>query len=200
MFAAVMDTAQLTNRPCPDVAVRWLEEHGDALYHYALPRVGSAETAEDLVQETLLAALAAHASFSGLATQRTWLIGILKHKLVDHLRKAVRHRPLTEAQADGTADMFDDRGRWRVSTSAWYGDPHAALESAEFREVLLRCLSKLPARISLVFWLREAEGLASDKVCQELEISSTNLWTMLSRARLRLRRCLSMNWFESGEM
>lgn len=179
-------------------AVRWLEEHGNALYGYALARVRSADAAEDLLQETLLAALAARGGFSGRAAERTWLTGILKHKLADHLRKAIRQRALTEAEADGTAEMFDQRGRWSVRMPAWHGDPHTKLENAEFRDVLLRCLSKLPSRIAQVFWLREVDGMSSDDICQELGISPTNLWAMLSRARLRLRRCLSDNWFEDG--
>lgn len=187
------DTATSSNE-----AVRWLEEHGDALYGYALARVRSAEAAEDLVQETLLAALASRSGFAGQAAERTWLIGILKHKLVDHLRKAIRQRPLTEAGVDDTAEFFDRRGHWTVRMSAWNGDPHAMLENVEFRQVLLRCLSKLPTRIAQTFWLREADGMSSDEICQELGISPTNLWAMLSRARLRLRRCLSDNWFEGG--
>jgi RNA polymerase sigma-70 factor, ECF subfamily len=192
-----MDTAPAANRAPPAAAVRWLQEHGDALYGYALPRVRGEDAAEDLVQETLLAALAGHARFAGAAAERTWLIGILKHKLVDHLRKAVRQRALSEVQADESSEMFDRRGNWNVRVSAWYGDPHAALENAEFRDVLARCLAKLPTRIAQLFWLREADGIGSEQLCQDLEITPTNLWTMLHRARLRLRRCLSIHWFES---
>lgn len=192
-----MDTASAPNHsPCA-AAIRWLQNHGDALYGYALPRVRSEDAAEDLVQETLLAALAGHESFSGASAERTWLIGILKHKLVDHLRRSIRQRPLTEVQADESPEMFDTRGNWRVRVSAWHGDPHAVLENAEFRDVLARCLARLPSRLAQLFWLREADGIGSEQLCQELEISPTNLWTMLHRARLRLRRCLSANWFES---
>jgi RNA polymerase sigma-70 factor (ECF subfamily) len=190
-----METAHPTDKHS-SVAERWLDEHGDALYAYALPRVRSPEAAEDLVQETLLAAISNHHRFDGRSSERTWLTSILKHKLVDHLRKAVRQRPLTELQSPATSDLFDARGRWKVQMSAWKGDPHVVLEDAEFRNVLARCLASLPSRVAQLFWLREAEGIGSEQLCQELEISPTNLWTMMHRARLRLRRCLSVNWFE----
>ena len=194
-----MKIAQSTD-DSSSVAERWLDEHGDALYAYALPRVRSPEAAEDLVQETLLAALSSRDRFDGRSSARTWLISILKHKLVDHLRKAVRQRPLTEVQSSPEmSELFDARGRWKVKVSAWKGDPHLVLEDAEFRGVLARCLAGLPSRIAQLFWLREAEGIGSEQLCQELDISPTNLWTMMHRARLRLRKCLSINWFESED-
>lgn len=183
--------------PATARAARWLEEHGDALYGFALGRVRSPHIAEDLVQETLLAALKAHDRFTGSASERTWLIGILKHKLLDHLRRAVRQRPLSELQGTEAADLFDQRGSWSVRVSSWNADPHAILENSEFRKVLASCLDKLPGRLAQIFMLREMDGIGSDQLCQDLGISPTNLWTMLHRARLRLRRCLSDNWFES---
>src|SRR5947209_8093035 len=97
-------------------ALHWLEEHGDALYAYALTRVRSADAAEDIVQETLLAALTAKETFAGQSAQRTWLLGILKHKLIDHLRKSIRQRPLTELDADVTAECFTEQGEWKISS------------------------------------------------------------------------------------
>jgi RNA polymerase sigma-70 factor (ECF subfamily) len=176
-------------------AVRWLEEHGDALYAYALPRVRNSDSAEDLVQETLLAAIKAHKSFAGLSAERTWLTGILKHKLIDHLRRSVRQRPLSELDVDVTEEFFDSRGRWKAASPEWQGRPDALLERDEFRRVLQSCLSKLPSRIAQLFWLREAEDVSTDQLCQELGITPTNVWTMLHRARLGLRRCLGENWF-----
>jgi RNA polymerase sigma-70 factor, ECF subfamily len=179
----------------PTHAVRWLDEHGDALYAYALPRVRNPDVAEDLVQETLLAAIKAHKDFAGLSAERTWLIGILKHKLIDHLRKSARQRPLSELDADLTEEFFDSRGQWKVSAPEFQGRPEALLEREEFRQVLQSCLSKLPSRIAQLFWLREAEDVGTDELCQEMGITPTNVWTMLHRARLGLRRCLGENWF-----
>jgi RNA polymerase sigma-70 factor (ECF subfamily) len=185
--------------PNQSPAVQWVASHGDALYRYALGRVGNPDAAEDLVQETLLAALAAKSSFAGLSAERTWLIGILKHKLVDHLRKSLRQRPLSELQADDSLDPFNKSGHWTVRVSKWHGDPRQALENAEFRKVLAACMSKLPPRIAQVFWLREAESVSCSDLCKELEITPTNVWTMLYRARLRLQQCLSVNWFQGHD-
>jgi len=191
-----MNTAERTNGTAP--GVRWLEEHGDALYRYALARVRDPDVAEDLVQETLLAALAAQRQFAGLSGERTWLTGILRHKLVDHLRKSLRQRPLTEVYDDGAVDLFDGHGTWRVSAAPFHGEPRQLLERAEFRAALANCLSRLPRRIAQLFWLREAEGMGTDELCQELNISPTNAWAMLHRARLRLRQCLGAKWFDGG--
>jgi len=188
-----MDVADNTSQGAQ--AVRWLDEHGDALYAYALPRVRNPDVAEDLVQETLLAAIKAHKDFAGLSAERTWLIGILKHKLIDHLRKSTRQRPLSELDVDVTEEFFDSRGQWKAASPDWQGRPDALLERAEFRDVLQGCLSKLPSRIAQLFWLREAEDIDTEQICQEMGITPTNVWTMLHRARLGLRRCLGENWF-----
>jgi RNA polymerase sigma-70 factor (ECF subfamily) len=193
-----VNDAQPTIQASSANAVRWLADHGDALYRYALLRARDKHVAEDLVQETLLAALGSKANFAGRSAERTWLIGILKHKIVDHLRATIRHQPLTEVQSEAGPDLFDKNGHWKVRVSKWECDPHTMVENVEFQKVLASCLSKLPARIARVFWLRELESMTSDEVCEELEITPANVWTMLHRARLGLQRYLSVNWFESG--
>ena len=180
-------------------AERWLGEHGDVLYAYAIRRVRDAHAAEDLVQETLLAAISAAGGYAALSAERTWLIGILKHKLIDHLRKSLRQRPVTEIEIEGNFDTFAPNGHWTVRVSSWRGDPRQTLENKEFRAVLASCLSKLPARTAEVFWLHEAESMNSKDVCKELGLSATNVWTMLHRARLGLQRCLTANWFEGSD-
>ena len=191
-----MNDARLPNQALTAPAVRWIADHGDALYGYAVRRLRDVHAAEDLVQETLLAALTSTEGFAGRSSERTWLIGILKHKLVDQIRKSIRQRPLTELQSDDDFDPFDKRGNWHPYLSKWQCDPYQALENAELRHVLEACLSKLPPRIAQVFWLHEAESMSSTDVCKELDISATNVWTILHRARLRLRRCLNSGWFE----
>jgi RNA polymerase sigma-70 factor (TIGR02943 family) len=181
----------------PSAAAAWLGDHGDTLYRYALRRVRDPDVAEDLVQDTLLAALAARNSFAGGSSERTWLIGILKHKLVDHLRKSIRRQPSGELESEDRLDPFDKNGHWKVRVRRWQCDPRETAENAEFQKVLASCLSKLPPRTAQVFWLHEAESMSSKDLCKELELSPTNLWTMLHRARVGLQRCLSANWFES---
>lgn len=177
-------------------AVRWLDEHGDALYAYALSRARDPDLAEDLVQETLLAGLATDDPWRGESAERSWLIGILRHKLLDHLRRALRERPLAESGPDALGDLFDRRGHWKVSPSNWGADPHALAERAEFRDVLAQCLAKLPARMAQLFLLREADSMGTDELCEQLNVTAANVWALLHRARSRLRNCLTIHWFE----
>lgn len=183
-------------RPSAAAAVRWLEDHGDALYSYALSRVRDPHVAEDLVQEALLAALAAAGGFMGWSAERTWLIGILRHKLLDHLRRTFRERPISESRPDALADLFDYRGHWKTSPSKWNADPHELAESAEFRDVLADCLSRLPSRMAQLFWLREAEDMQTSELCDHLNVTAANVWAILHRARTGLRKCLSIHWFD----
>ena len=186
--------------PMPDPALSqpesWLEQHGDALYRFAYSRLRNATQAEDLVQETLLAALQAREGFAGRSTERTWLIGILKNKLMDYLRKSAREQPLgtiaeTEAEIDA---MFAADGHWKSPPSAW-DNPTDALEQKEFWKIMAECLEALPARQAQVFAMCEFDGRDSAEVCKVFQIAATNLWILLHRARLRLRECLDNMWF-----
>ncbi|UCE19648.1 MAG: sigma-70 family RNA polymerase sigma factor [Gemmatimonadota bacterium] len=176
---------------------QWVDRYGDDLFRYALLRLRDSRLAEDIVQETFLAALRARKSFSGRSSEKTWLFGILKHKIVDHIRRASRERSVESpgTPEDTMKDLFDERGKWRVMPSEWAPDPSKILEQKEFQDVIEKCLSDLPSRLSDAFSLREMDGLDSKEVCKVLGVSTTNLWVMLYRARMRLRRCLEMNWF-----
>lgn len=177
----------------------WLEQHGAALYRFALVRLRDPHKAEEAVQETLLAALEARERFAGQASVRTWLTGILKHKLLDQFRREAREAPLDEElvgdipdEAGGEA-MFAADGHWRERLADW-GDPEDALRQNQFLLVLQRCLDLLPRRLARLFLLREVEEESSEDICRLLEITPANLWTMLHRTRLGLRQCLESNW------
>lgn len=177
--------------------VRWLDDHGDALFAYCLLRVRERATAEDLVQETLLAALKAKDSFQGDSSERTWLIGILKHKTLDHLRRVGRERPLDAGRnpAEYTDSYFDETEHWQVEVSEW-AQPDKALDNERFWAVFHDCLEKLPERLRMLYALRELDGLETEELMTTLNISTrNNLWVMLSRARVHLRQCLETNWF-----
>lgn len=178
-------------------AEKWVEEHGDYLFRYALSRLRQSEAAEDVVQETFLAALRARERFAGASSERTWLTGILKRKIVDHLRRQSREQPTGDFDAEGewTDKLFDERGNWKTKPKKWSADPSLPLENQEFWTVLSRCLSKLPQRLASAFTLRTIDGLDSQDVCKVLDVSANNLWVMLHRARLALARCLEINWF-----
>lgn len=175
----------------------WVERHGDALFRFALSRIGDATVAEDLVQETLLAALRARGDFRGESAERTWLIGILRNKLVDHLRRRARELPLgPDEEGDAVVDaMFDDTGHWRRPPQGWDVDAGELAQRSEFWTVLDHCRAELPERQAAVFTLSLVEEAEPERICADLAISPANLWVLLHRARLRLRACLEANWF-----
>ncbi len=178
----------------------WVDSYGDFLYRFALSRVKDPSVAEDLVQETFLAALRARENFKGESAGRTWLIAILKHKIVDHIRKKIRE-PSTdkiEALTDKSDPDFDERGHWQILPGKWAVNPGKLYEQKEFIDVLYHCLAELPERLADAFIKREMDGLSTDDICKELGITATNSWVMLYRARMSLRRCLEDKWLNPG--
>ena len=169
------------------------------LLRYATLQLRDAAAAEDAVQETLLAALAGEANFAGRSNLRTWLTGILKHKVVDGIRRQARERPAADLQngdEGGEFDgLFDRRGHWQEAPDAWQ-QPEGALGQKQFLAALEACLRALPERTARVFMMREHLGLETAEICKELGISATHCWVMLHRARMALRLCLQTNWFE----
>ncbi|ATX81656.1 RNA polymerase sigma-70 factor, ECF subfamily [Mariprofundus ferrinatatus] len=174
----------------------WVTEHGDYLYRYAISRLQNEDVAADLVQDTLLAAWKGHASFTGQSTVRTWLTGILKHKIIDYIRKEVRDRNLNQrVENDPTSSWFNDNGSWSQAPGAWSENPEALCQNGQFTAVLDLCVSKLPEHQALIFRLRDISGDDTETICKSCNISATNLHVILHRARLALRKCLELNWF-----
>jgi RNA polymerase sigma-70 factor (ECF subfamily) len=175
----------------------WMDSHGDCLYRYALLRVRVPELAAELVQETFLEALRGWGRFAGRSSERTWLVGILKHRIVDHLRRTHAERAMSEESSSRPIDdpAFDARGHWRAMPDSWRGDPSSVLEAREFWDVFGACLSRLPRSLADAFFLREVDGLSAEETRELLKISAANLWTRLHRARSLLRDCLQLNWF-----
>lgn len=165
----------------------WLRDHGDYLYRYALFRARDPHQAEDLVQDTLLAAIRARERFKGDSSVRTWLTGILNHKYLDQLRKQVRER----VEENSTLD----RAEPEAEPSSWNADPAALLERKEFRETFHDCLTRLNRRMFEAYSLREIDNLETDIICNQLGVTATNLRVTLHRAREQLRICLEKNWF-----
>lgn len=178
-------------------ATAWLERHGDVLYRFALARIRDERQAEDLVQETLLAALQARARYAGGASEQTWLIGILKHKLADFFRRSSRESAEEFDEDTALLNMegaFDARGHWQIEVSHW-AEPESSLEQSQFWEALAACVERLPPRLALLFTLREVDGVETGELCETMQITQNNLWVMLSRMRLQLRNCLDVSWF-----
>jgi RNA polymerase sigma-70 factor, ECF subfamily len=174
-----------------------MDSHGDCLYRYALLRVRVPELAAELVQETFLEALRGWERFAGRSSERTWLVGILKHRIVDHLRRTNTARATSEESSSRPIDdaAFDAHGHWRAMPHSWRGDPSSILEAREFWDVFGACLSRLPRSLADAFFLREVDGLSAEETRELLKISAANLWTRLHRARSLLRDCLELNWF-----
>ena len=178
----------------------WLAEHGDCLYRTALMRVRNPDIAADLVQDTLLAALRTTEKFGGRSSVRTWLLGILKHKICDHFRKLGRETNFTDLSffQDEQPEKFDGADFWNPDgrgPQAWENGGDEVLKRAEFFTALQACLGKLPERISAVFLMREMDDEPSPAICETLGISAANLWVMLHRARMALRHCLESTYF-----
>jgi RNA polymerase sigma-70 factor, ECF subfamily len=185
---------------------RWVEEYGDVLFGFAAARVRDRATAQDLVQETFLAAIKASESFAGRSTERSWLFGILRNKLADYYRLQYREvaiadlePPLPEEQgAFGASGLGKDGWVMKLAPKTWE-TPDGILVSKEFQNVLKSCLSRLPDKVARVFLLREIAGVPSEEICKDLGVSPNNLWVMLHRARMGLRRCLEVHWFENKQ-
>jgi RNA polymerase sigma-70 factor (ECF subfamily) len=170
-----------------------LEAERGYLVRYASLQLRDRHAAEDAVQETLVAALAGERGFGGRSNLRTWLTGILKHKIVDAIRRLSREAP---APADDAAldELFDRRGHWIEMPAAW-DDPDASLEQKQFFSVLEDCLGRLPVKTAQVFMMREHLGYDTGEICKELDVTPTHCWVLLYRARVSLRECLQQNWF-----
>lgn len=180
---------------------KWVDLYGDTLYGYALARLQDPSVAEDLVQETFLAALGALKNFRGHSSIKTWLTGILKHKIMDHLRRKYRQAPRDYGAPDGRDrdGFFDEHGAWKLKPTNWSADPYRLVQQQQFMETLFKCLAGLSDQAARAFVLREMEGMSTEDLCKVLEISATNSWVILHRARMKLRRCLEVNWFDTGE-
>lgn len=177
----------------------WVDEHGDFLYRHALVRVRKPEVAEDLLQETFLAALRSLGSFAGRSSVRNWLCGILRNKIVDYYRKLGRETSFTDLEfcKDEFGDKFVPEGDWLHvhGPKEWKPTADEVMHRDEFWQMIRTCFGKLPQRIADVFMLREMEEISSKDICKKLSISESNLWVMLHRARMALRECLEKSWF-----
>src|SRR5512134_647625 len=175
----------------------WVDRYGDYLFRYAMLRLRDRSTAEDLVQETFLAALSDRGSFSGKSSEATWLVGILKHKIADHYRRQTREAPLPNGDLREHPDAgdFNGAGHWTSGPAEWGGNPADLYRQEEFLDRFRECLSGLSPNHANAFTLREIEGLGTAEICKVLNVTETNLWVILHRARAFLRRCLETRWF-----
>jgi RNA polymerase sigma-70 factor (ECF subfamily) len=183
---------------------RQIESHRGYLLRVARLQLRDPDLAEDIVQDTLVAALSG-TGFAGKSSLKTWLTGILKHKIVDAIRRKQREPAAVASFGDLDSELdvedfdalFKGSGAWDSPPSDW-GDPESALGRREFFDVMEFCLERLPPNTARVFIMREVMDLDSDEICAELSITANNLWVILYRARMALRECLEKNWFADG--
>ncbi|MDP1770207.1 MAG: sigma-70 family RNA polymerase sigma factor [Nitrospirota bacterium] len=176
-----------------------IDVHGDFLYRFALVRVRNQDVAEDLVQETFLAALQGTFRESGPTAERRWMIGIMKHKIVDYFRRKIREPIQNPDQADHRAeDVVLDDVHWKpeaAAMQAWPEQPDGLIERRQFWDALAGCMERLPPRAAQVFTLRELDELETEQICELLQLTPTNFGVILHRARKQLRDCLSSRYF-----
>lgn len=182
----------------------WVKAFGDYLFSYALLKVGNREAAEDLVQETFFSAVKAKDSFHGESSEKTWLVAILKNKIIDHYRKTDVLKNATEYLAEtdeGFSEHFFERanGHWQRGAvpQLWGESADSVMNNAEFNVVVQACIRKMPSRLVPVFVAKFLEDEDAEQICKVHKISSSNYWVIIHRAKLLMRSCLERNWFLS---
>ncbi len=174
----------------------WAQKHADYLFNYTISRVNKEELAKDIVQETFLSALKAQGNFRGQASERTWLISILKRKIIDYYRKINSKKGKAEVRMDFYEDG-ERKGKWieERAPSSWGNEAEKDIENTELKSAIDQCIDFLPEKYRLVFLLKTVENYETEEICNELDITASNLWVIIHRARHQLRKCLEENWF-----
>lgn len=177
-------------------ANQWVDRYSDLMYRYTLVRVKDQGVAEEIVQVTFLAALQATHAYEGRASEKSWLFGILKHKIMDHFRETKKNRSFDLSPDDDPDSCgYDASGHWEKIPQNWRLDPEKSVENQELTEKLALCLDELSDKFRQVFVLKEIDGVSSEQICNDFNIKPTNLWVILHRARNQLKNCLEIHWF-----
>ncbi len=177
---------------------KWIDNYADYLFNYAVVRVNNSDVAKDLVQDAFFAALKSAKNFQGKSTERTWLVSILKRKVIDYYRKINSKK----GKAEVRMNFYDDgenEGSWleeRVPQS-WNNKTEKDIENVELKNQLDTCIDNLPEKYALVFRLKTIQEFETEEICKELDITASNLWVIIHRARTQLRKCMEDNWFNN---
>ncbi|TAL70459.1 MAG: sigma-70 family RNA polymerase sigma factor [Bacteroidetes bacterium] len=187
-----------------EIISSWVKLFSDELFSWAIYKTSDRETAEDLVQETFMAAYQSYDSFIGNSSPKTWLISILNNKINDYHRKRFRSTYKIESHFLKENDnnfydyFFDDDDKWKDERKpgVWSNSDEILLDDTEFNDVLHKCIEKLPPNCFSVIQLKYINEQEGKDICKELGISPSNYWQILHRAKLQLRECLENNWFK----
>ena len=172
----------------------WVNQYSDELYGYANSRLSDPDLAHDILQEVFFSAFKAMESFKGESSPKTWLYRILKNKIIDYYRSAFHKNQVNESSV-GNSD-FNENGTWleNIKPQKW-NNAEQALETKEFFSILTACTDKLTEQQQIAFKLKYMEGKTSEEICKDLEVTPSNYWVIIHRAKLSLRKCLDQNWF-----
>lgn len=175
---------------------KWIDLYSDYLFNYTITRVSDIEIAQDLVQDTFLAGLKSMKNFKGEASERTWLISILKRKIIDYYRKINSTKGKAEVRINYSTDS-ESEGDWLEERVADPFDKTAedTLQNSELGDAIHNCLGKLPQKQADVFKMKTILGYETEVICNELNITASNLWVIIHRARTAMADCLKENWF-----
>lgn len=181
----------------PTELTEWVDAHTDELFAWALYKVSDVELAKDLVQDTFLAAAEKFGTYQGNSSPKTWLFGILNHKIIDVYRRKVKH-PVNVPDISAL-NAFDETGHWNKDKAPtdWHDEETHLLDKQEFQAVLQKCLNALPEKWHIAVKLKYLLDKKGEEICQELDISPTNFWQIVHRAKLQLRECVDTNWFKN---
>ncbi len=174
---------------------KWVDRYADYLFNYTIVRVNDREIANDIVAETFLAGLNSMKNFKGEASERTWLISILKRKIIDHYRRINSNKGKAEVKV--TLPDGEMEGDWLEEKVPDLTDRTAEdeMENRELGLAILECLDQLPEKQARIFKMKTIEGIDTEAICNEYKISPSNLWVIIHRARTSLAKCLEKNWF-----
>ena len=174
---------------------KWIDLYSDYLFNYTITRVNDREMSKDLVQDTFVAGLKSMKNFKGQASERTWLISILKRKIIDYYRKINSKKGKAEVRMTYNSD--ENEGDWLEERVADPFDKTAedSMENSELGDAIYSCLDKLPAKQATVFKMKTILNYETETICNELNITPSNLWVIIHRARTAMAECLNKNWF-----
>ncbi len=181
------------------VFTQWVNLFGDALYSWAFHKISDEALAQDLVQETFVAAYQNLANFKEASSPKTWLFGILKNKIIDHYRFRAKRQSISMDSFDEPTGWFDENDQWKKENrpQPWSTADEHLLDNPEFEIILGHCLGNLPLSWSACVQLKYLGEKETEEICQHLNITASNLWQILHRAKLHLRNCLEKNWFKA---